>query len=159
MKNTILIASAATLLLAACSKNDSTPALTTSQKILGSWTLTAHQLTITTNGTPLTPTDSFANQDNCTKNDVYNFISGGLYIVTEGATKCRTSDPDTISTGLFTLDQNDARLILKNADGSPRDTVDIVEITNTSLRTKKDRTISGPGLTTTSSNQKTYTKK
>lgn len=159
MKKILLSAVALTLLLTACKKNDDNgqPA---AQKIVGSWIMTSNQKLSTLNGSSLPTVDSFNNAPSCTKDDLYNFAANGMYSVTEGASKCRpASDPDTNKKGMYMLYANDTKLIYKDANGASLDTVDIVELSGSTLRIKKDFTLSGGGNTLVTSNQISYSKR
>ncbi|RYD53098.1 MAG: hypothetical protein EOP52_02860 [Sphingobacteriales bacterium] len=158
MKKVLLSVSALTLLLTACKKNDDSGQPAT-QKIVGSWIMTSDQTLVTTNGVNAQPIDNFINESSCTKDDLYNYTANGMFSNTEGATKCRTADPDTIGKGMYSLYSNDTRLIYRAENGAPLDTFDIVELSGSTMRLKKDVTLSGSGVTVVSSNQLAFSKK
>lgn len=140
MKKTILSLAALTMLFAACKKNDdSTTTVPASQRILGAWLKTEDKTVTTTNGTVGQELDNMAADPPCAKDDLYNFLSSGMLVQTEGATKCRPqSDPDTVYKGMYALFANDAKLITKYSDGTPVDTFDIVELSTSTLRLKNE---------------------
>ncbi len=161
MKKITLMLAAASLLFAACSKNDSTTAtLTPSQKILGAWMKTTDQkITTVGTGTPQTE-DKLAGASSCRKDDLYNFLNNSILVRTEGATKCDPqTDPDTVANGkgMYSLYSNDTKLIW-NLQGL-MDTFDIVTFNTTTLSLKSTDTGSVGGSNVTISNVLTFTKK
>lgn len=159
MKKTLLLLAAPALLLVACKKNDDTPPAPVSQRIVGAWMQTEDKTTTAVNGTANPEVDNMASDPACAKDDLFNFLSNGMLVVTEGASKCRQSDPDTVGSGFYSLISNDSQVIFKEADGSPLDTFNIVELSNSTMRLQtKDSTNAGNNKVVVT-NRLTYTKK
>lgn len=171
MKRIILSLSAVALLFAACKKNDEpvtptpvTPATpTVSERLVGAWMKTESKTVTITNGSAGPETDNLASQNACAKDDLYNFLASNAsnkpLIQTEGATKCRNTDPDTVSRGTYSLFANDTQLLLTLPAGNTTDTFNIVELSGTVLRLKNQyATTAGPN-TLVVETKVTYTKK
>jgi Lipocalin-like domain len=132
------------VILSSCSKNDE-PSATKSQMIARNWKQT--DLLASQAGTPAVSVfDTFF--EPCNKDDIWQFKSDGTYTVVEGATKCDAADPDTITTGTWQLTDNDTRIIIDDAS-EPAQTLNIVELTNTSFKLSGTETISGVVVTAT----------
>ncbi len=169
MKKTLLSLTALTLLLAACKKNEEpytptptptpTPTLTVPERVVGVWIKTESKSVTTTNGTAGPETDNLASLTSCAKDDLYNFFANKALIQTEGASKCRPTDPDTVNRGSYAFTANDTQLLLTLPTGSATDTFNIEEVSATVLRLKnRYATMAGPN-TVVIENRITYTKK
>lgn len=159
MKNTLLLLAAPALLLVACKKNDDTPPAPASQRIVGAWMKVEDKTTTTVNGAAAAPDTDNMPPDACAKDDLFNFLSNGMLVQTEGASKCRQSDSDTVGRGFYSLTSDNTQVIFKDADGSPLDTFNIVELSNSTMRlqTKDSTNISNKKIVV--SDHLTYTKK
>jgi hypothetical protein len=132
------------LIVSSCSKNDE-PSATKAQMIARNWKQT--DLLASQAGTPAVSIfDTFF--EPCNKDDIWQFKADGTYIVVEGASKCDAADPDTVSTGTWQLTDNDTKIIIDDA-GEPAQTLNIVELTNTSFKLSGTETISNVVVTAT----------
>jgi Lipocalin-like domain len=132
------------LIVSSCSKNDE-PAATKAQMIARNWKQT--DLLASQAGTPAVSIfDTFF--EPCNKDDIWQFKADGTYTVVEGASKCDSADPDTVSTGTWQLTDNDTKIIIDDA-GEPAQTLNIVELTNTSFKLSGTETISNVVVTAT----------
>lgn len=84
----------------------------------------------------------------CNKDDIWQFKSDGTYIVVEGATKCSPTDPDTVSSGTWQLTDGETKIIIDDAS-EPAQTLNIVELTASSLKLSGTETINGAAVTAT----------
>jgi hypothetical protein len=76
------------------------------------------------------------------KDDIYKFANNNTYQITEGATKCDPSDPDIYDAGTWTFIDNETKIKLSSAGGGS-DTLNIQELTSTSLKVSSTVDVSG----------------
>lgn len=128
--------------ITACSKKDKnqsrTELLTT-----GNWNITASENDDDANGTY--ETDNYALFDDCFKDNIFTFKTGGQLDLDEGPSKCDPLDPQT-ETVPWQLTNNDNTLVV---DG---ESYDILELNNSTLRFKEN-------LTAGRSSRVTFTKR
>ena len=87
--NTITLAIAASVLFAACSKKDSsTPSAAPS--IIGNWQFSDFTEDTSMGNNPAM--DLWAIATPCSKDNLWEFKTGGVFVLDEGATKCSASD-------------------------------------------------------------------
>lgn len=132
------------IIVSSCSKDDE-PSASKSQMIARNWRQT--DLLASQAGTPAVSVfDTFF--EPCNKDDIWQFKADGTYTVVEGATKCNAGDPDTVTTGIWQLTDNDTKIIIDDA-GEPAQTLNIIELTNTTFKLSGTETISGTVVTAT----------
>lgn len=128
--------------MTACSKKDKnqsrTELLTT-----GNWKITTSENDDDANGTY--ETDNYALFDDCFKDNIFTFKTGGQLDLDEGPSKCDPLDPQT-ETVPWQLTNNDNTLVV---DG---ESYDILELNNSTLRFKEN-------LTAGRSSRVTFTKR
>jgi len=66
----------------------------------------------------------------CELDNVYTFSASGNYTITEGTTKCNSSDPDLVDGGAWALRTNDTQIQM---DG---DLYDIIELNDNTCKIK-----------------------
>ena len=89
-----------------------------------------------------TPSSVFSFFDDCVKDDVYKFANNNTYQISEGATKCDPSDPDIYDAGTWTFLDSETKIKLSSAGGGS-DTLNIQELTSTSLKVSSTVDVSG----------------
>ncbi|GGF07896.1 lipocalin family protein [Hymenobacter cavernae] len=148
---------ATTLSLSSCDTNkdkeEAKPATKTEMLTDKTWMLSA--LTTnparTMNGKQVT--DLFPYVEDCTLDDVLSFSKPNVYHFEEGATKCSTNDPQSL-TGSWAF-QEDETVLATTFPGYTGNTYNIVSLDNSTLKLKAITTINGTKYTQTF----TYTKK
>lgn len=96
MKKLVLIMTGALVLFASSCKKEKT---TTELLQAGAWKMTAG---VATNGA--TTVDFYTTtMQACEKDDLYTFKTDNTLFVSEGASKCNTTDPDTYTYGTYTV--------------------------------------------------------
>jgi hypothetical protein len=133
------------LVISSCSKDDDKQGATKAQLIARNWKQT-DLLAAQAGLPPVSIFDTFF--DPCNKDDIWQFKSDGTYSVVEGASKCTSTDPDTVTTGTWQLTDNDTKIIIDDAS-EPAQTLNIVELTNTSFKLSGTETINGTVVTAT----------
>jgi hypothetical protein len=91
-----------------CNKNDETPQLTNAELILGNWKITAatYSPAYDLNSDGIPDVDGYAVMLSCEKDNIFSFVSGGVWKNDEGPTKCSPTDPQTITgTWILSADQ------------------------------------------------------
>jgi hypothetical protein len=132
------------VIVSSCSKNDE-PSASKAQMIARNWKQT--DLLASQAGTPAVSVfDTFF--ESCNKDDIWQFKSDGTYNVVEGASKCDAADPETVTTGTWQLTDNDTKIIIDDAS-EPAQTLNIIELNNTSFKLSGTETISGVVVTAT----------
>jgi len=115
-----------------CDKDDDvvqTP-VTRAQLLARSWKQT-DLLASTPGGSPVSV--FLTVMEACQRDNIWTFKSDGTYIVTEGATKCDPTDPDTTTTGTWQLIETDTKIIIDDVNEAPQ-TLSITELTSSSLK-------------------------
>src|SRR3712207_1792123 len=109
MKNSLLLlALAAGLTFTSCSKDDDKAPQTKTEMLTGkNWKVTA-QTTAVNNGTP---SDTYAGERACTKDDFITFATDGKVTLDEGPSKCAVNEPQT-QTGTWAFTENESKLKL-----------------------------------------------
>ncbi len=100
-RNSIVIAICTVVLLITGCKKDLT-LIEVMQS--GQWKVTGQ----TYNGT-----DSFSSIEACEKDNIFTFKSDNSYLVDEGATKCKSTDPQTNDEGTYTVSADEKTVSLK----------------------------------------------
>ncbi len=160
MKKSFLALAAVSLLAVACKKNDNNNVNTTpSERIVGTWMKTESRTITTTNGIAGPETDNLAAQSPCARDDHYHFLASRVLLQTEGTTKCRPSDPDTVSRGTYAIVENSTQLLLTLPSGSQTDTFNIQEISGNTMRLKNQYTTTAGPNQIVVENRITYTRK
>ena len=78
----------------------------------------------------------------CQRDNIWNFKSDGTYTVTEGATKCNTTDPDIATSGTWQLTESDTKIIIDDVSTAPQ-TFTITELTSSSLKITGTQVVQG----------------
>lgn len=101
------------LLLASCNKDKDK---TTRDYILDNncWKIVKVETKGVGSQTYIDATNSFF--DACSLDNCYDFKADGSYTVTEGATKCVSTDPETVETGTWTLSADEKILTYTSSD-------------------------------------------
>ena len=92
-------------------------------------------------GTGTPTTNLYAQYQDCTKDDLVRFESGGVYKEDEGATKCSATDPQ-VTTGTWTFNSSETA-ITTTISGSTS-TVNITELTENTLKGTITENFGGP---------------
>jgi hypothetical protein len=123
-----------------CSKDEQTVPLpvTRAQLLARSWIQT--DLLATVGGTQTSVFNTVLTA--CQRDNIWNFKSDGTYTVTEGATKCNTTDPDTVTSGTWQLTDSDTKIIIDDISDVPQ-TFTITELTSSSLKISGTQMIQG----------------
>ena len=146
IKTTIsLLALSFFIVVSSCSKDDDDQGASKAQLIARNWRQT-DLLAAQAGLPPVSIFDTFF--EPCNKDDIWQFKSDGTYTVVEGASKCSSTDPDTVTTGTWQLTDNDNKIIIDDAS-EPAQTLNIVELTNTSFKLSGTETINGTVVTAT----------
>jgi hypothetical protein len=122
---------------------------TTSELLIGTWSLTAEVYTPTINFGSGPVTDYYPYYENCEKDNVIIFKANSEGEFNEGATKCDAADPQTVPF-LWTLQNNNTKLSI-----SAIVTMDILQLDDTTLKLKYPFDFSGVNYTIT----ETYVRK
>jgi hypothetical protein len=130
-----------------CKKDESTVPLpvTRAQLLARSWIQT-DLLASLAGGSPTSVFSTVLQA--CERDNIWNFKSDGTYTVTEGATKCNATDPDTASSGTWQLTENDTKIIIDDINDVPQ-TFTITELTSSSLKITGTQIIQGSSVTGT----------
>ncbi len=124
-------------LMPSCSKDKTKTELLTT----GTWRITAASVTLGT-----TTTDTYASYAACDKDNFTTFVVGGVFKEDEGATKCSTSDPQTITgTWAFTDNETKLSIIASGTTGA----FSIVTLDANTLKISQSTTSSGVTYATT----------
>jgi hypothetical protein len=101
---TILALMAATTLFSCKKKEDNK----NSDSVVGKWKIIAETSDIPLNlkGDGNLTTDVFSAEDACDKDDIYVFYATGNYEVNAGNLKCRSSDPQVHTEGIWSKEGN-----------------------------------------------------
>jgi len=144
MKNSlILFALAAGLTFTSCSKDDDTAPQTKTEMLTGkNWKVTAQ--TTSVNGG--TPSDTYATERACTKDDFETYATDGNVTFDEGPTKCASNEPQTQS-GTWAFVENDSKLKVTRNNNPVEYT--ITELTASSMELTTTQTFTVSGQTTT----------
>ena len=78
----------------------------------------------------------------CQRDNIWNFKSDGTYTVTEGASKCDPSDPDTVTSGTWQLTDSDTKIVIDDINEAPQ-TLTIDELTSSTLKISGTQVIQG----------------
>ncbi len=109
------------------------------------WKLTA----ISFNGV-----DQLASLSACEKDNTETFKADGNWTGDEGATKCKSTDPQTVTFGTWALSNEGKTLTTTETSSKEVSAETIIELTDTSLKTEIKETAFGISITVVS----TYTK-
>jgi len=105
MKNYLRVAILASVLLNACTKNDTVPKTKAELLTSGSWKQTGAQYKVGADAWA----DYYSNIDACTKDDIITFKTDGTLTLDEGATKCDPNGPQ-VSSGMWLFQNNETIL-------------------------------------------------
>jgi Lipocalin-like domain len=133
------------IIISSCSKDDDDQGATRAQLIARNWKQT-DLLAAQAGLPPVSIFDTFF--EPCNKDDIWQFKSDGTYTVVEGASKCSSTDPDTISTGTWQLTDGDTKIIVDDAS-EPAQTLNIVELNTTTFKLSGTETINNTVVTAT----------
>lgn len=129
-RKTLLVSSfILTVVIAACSKSDSSSPSAASVLIAGKWQLT--DVSILVPGSSLS-VSIFDTIPPCVKDNFYTFASDSTVTVDEGATKCDASDPQTFS-GNWSLLSNNTKLKTIDPLTGETTTVNVVTLNSSSV--------------------------
>lgn len=81
----------------------------------------------------------------CQRDNIWLFKSDGTYTITEGATKCNSTDPDTATSGTWQLTENDTKIIVDDVSQAPQ-TFTINELTSSSLKISGTQVVQGTSV-------------
>ena len=147
----ILLALAAGLAFTSCSKDEDTKPQTKTEMLTGkNWKVTA-QTTSVNNGNP---SDTYALESACTKDDFTTFATDGKITFDEGPTKCAANEPQTQS-GTWEFTENESKLKLSQGNGTPAEYT-ITELTASSMVLTITQSFTQAGQTTTYTYVTTY---
>jgi hypothetical protein len=118
------------ILVSSCSKDDDEQKLTKTQMLTRKWKQS--DLLISENGASFTSIFNFF-FDECEKDNIWEFKADGSVVVTEGNSKCDSSDPDVVASGTWAFAENETKLVI-SVVGEPSETLTIGELTATSLK-------------------------
>ena len=157
MKQTFLAIAALAIMSSGCKKDDDNGGSITAADIVGTWTLTAANLKTTVNGST-TSSDYLSTLNSCERDN--NFIYGAdlKYTEDEGATKCNSSDPQTVETGTYSFYNNNKKLVYDYGN-QDRDTFDVVSLNKNSFTLSQSFSGTAQGTTVTYEGTGTYTRK
>jgi hypothetical protein len=102
------------------------------------WKLTA----LTFNGA-----DAFVKLDACAKDDTETYKADGSWIGDEGATKCKSTDPQTETFGTWALSNEGKTLTSTNTASKEVTTATVKELTATTLVTESTESLLGINIT------------
>jgi hypothetical protein len=123
-----------------CKKDD---APTKKELLTGkNWILVAETVTpgIYINGVLIT--DSYAQMDDCSKDDLSKFNSDGTYTFEEGATKCDVNDPQVWDSGTWVFNSDQTILVITSPDYGTGN-AKIIELTSSKLIVTLEETDEG----------------
>jgi hypothetical protein len=149
MRNKLFIPSIIAIAFFGCKKNDSSSDGTptkTDVLIQQSWSFNNAGLDPDKNGT--IDMDLSSQVQSCIKDNTVSFLANGSGTVAEGASKCNSTDPDTLP---FTWNfaTNDTEIKINgSAIAGKGGTYKIVALTNSQLSLSKDTTVPIIGFTT-----------
>jgi hypothetical protein len=86
--------------------------------------------------------------ESCNKDDIWQFKADGTYKVVEGASKCASTDPDTVTSGTWQLTENDTKIIIDDIS-EPAETLTIRELTSSSFKASGTQVSNGTTFTAT----------
>ncbi len=118
-------------LMPSCKKDKTKTELLTT----GSWRATA-----ATAKSSSATIDIFSQLSPCDKDDIYTYVTGGVYKEDEGATKCSTSAPQT-NTGTWTFTDAESKITLSLSGSS--NIVNVVALDDNTLKLSYTLTVSG----------------
>ncbi|MCS6796240.1 MAG: lipocalin family protein [Raineya sp.] len=109
------------------------------ERILGKWRITAWTIREGNN-----VFDLYAIMDACAKDDYWEFRTGGVLAINEGATKCSPSDPQE-TTGNYTLSADGKTLTITESGSNT--VFEVVELSSTTMKLKITQTNNGVTVT------------
>ena len=144
MKNSLLLFTLALgLTFTSCSKDDDTVPQTKTEMLTGkNWKVIA-QTTSVNNGTP---SDTYATEKACTKDDFETYASDGNVTFDEGPTKCAVNEPQTQS-GTWAFVEDESKLKITRSNIPTEYT--ITELTASSMVLTTTQTFTQSGQTST----------
>jgi len=131
-----------TLAIAACKKSDDNKGGSEALSA-GKWQITSAIVTMPLGAGNINLMDSMSA---CQKDNFYMFNSDASITMDEGATKCNSSDPQTITDGNWSLQNGNKQLSISGStitQGYGNLTFDVKSITSSTLQLHKDTTILG----------------
>ncbi|MDJ1469837.1 lipocalin family protein [Cytophagaceae bacterium DM2B3-1] len=88
--------------------------------------------------------DEFSDLNECYKDDLFRYQSGGSYSLEEGTTKCNTNDPQIFSEGTWSYDPDTKLLTMNQTSGSGQDGTFLVkELSSTKMVLEAPITFNG----------------
>ncbi len=133
-------------------KDDPAPVAKTKTELISgkSWKLTAGTIdpAVDFSGTGTPTTDAYSQVENCRKDDLLRFDTPNVYTQDEGGTKCTASDLQT-ETGTWAFSMGETKITTSTASGGS-DTYNLVELTETTLKTSEVINIASVNYTVTS---------
>lgn len=133
-----IFAIALTMVFTSCPKEDNndisqdiaTPKTTTQYLTAGAWKITALTGIIVDGGIEI---DLFAENDNCSKDDLITWNTDGTITNDQGADNCEPSDPQTTTGGSWTL-STDNKILTFHYPDEAAITLTIIEINDTTFK-------------------------
>ena len=113
MSKIVLSCAALCLLVVSCKKKEDDVSRH-DLLISGKWRISATMLYETT-GTTTVTTDKYLTYPNCAKDDLSIFRSDNHLIADEGPTKCDTASPQQSDEGIWSLTEQDSKLLVVGA--------------------------------------------
>lgn len=117
--------------MSSCEKDEDspedTPKTTTEYLTAGYWNVTAMTISPGINFGGIEITDFYAQQDECTKDDLTKFNSDGTITDDEGATKCDPNDPQITNDGTWVLSDDNSSLTM-SYPGEDALTMNIIQL-------------------------------
>lgn len=153
----ILVGLALSTAILSCKKDsDSTSSVASADRATAlkaggkSWKLTAATVSPAISFGGVTVTDIYANETftpACTKDDLTKFSDGGSYTEDEGATKCKSGDPQTKTGSWALIDSNNK---LRMIEGGDTTTITIISMTASEVKGSMSMEQGGTTYTVTS---------
>lgn len=135
MKNyLLLLAVAATVGFASCSKDDDEVKAKTKTDLLTakSWKVSAIGVDTTNDGKSDEDITSFF--PTCSKDNIFTFKTDKTFIIDEGATKCDASDPQTNDSGTWAFSSDEKNLLITSTGSTSPTTVSLLELNENTAR-------------------------
>ncbi|HTN46049.1 MAG TPA: lipocalin family protein [Flavipsychrobacter sp.] len=119
----LLILCAGIALFSACKKDEKDNKSASEHLTAAKWMVESGSLRMQGPGVDTTE-NLFEGAEACDMDDVWSYTSDFKYTISEGATKCDPSNPDVSDQGVWTLINNNSKLVIVSTDGYA-DTADI----------------------------------
>ena len=118
--------------LNACKKKEEPAPVPRAQLLAGTSSKTWKITAATTTGQPAA--NFLLSFDECQKDNLFILHTDKKLVLDEGATKCNSSNPQTISTGTWSLSADEKKITLSTSGSIVNGDVNITELSNTTLK-------------------------